>query len=106
MASLSPAEVFDKNDLSYQTWLKANSDGYVLNSRRAIDPSYFVLHRASCPHIRRYTSVAKDGAFTERGYIKICSSNLSSLRLWVKNHGRPNGSFSKECGFCNKHKLG
>ena len=101
MASLSSAEIFDRNDLTYQSWLKANSDGYVLNSRRTIDPSYLVLHRASCHFIKRYTSVVKDGAFTERGYIKICSSNLSSLRNWVKKQGRSDGSFSKECGYCN-----
>ena len=101
MADYESLEVFDGNDSTYQAWLRANPRGYLVNARRSINPSYLVLHRANCHHVSRYSTSAPDGAFTERGYIKICSTDLSELRNWVKNHGRWDGTFSKECGFCN-----
>ena len=104
MKSRSEIRVFDGNDLLYQEWLRTHSDGYVVNSRRTITPSYLVLHKAHCPFISNYSSVARDGAFTERGYIKVCSDDVSSLRAWAKEHGRIDGSFSKQCGYCTKRR--
>ena len=100
MKSVSGVSVFDGNDSLYQKWLIAHPDGYVLNSRRSITPSYLVLHRANCTFIKQHSSDARDGAFTERGYIKICSDDLSSLRAWAKVHGRTDGSFSSESCNC------
>jgi hypothetical protein len=92
--------VFDGDDNAYQAWLAANPNGYVLNTRREVDPLYMVLHRASCPTIREYTDMAQEGGFTERAYIKVCADSVSALRNWVRTHGRPDGTFSNECGRC------
>lgn len=94
------ANLFDGNDLLYQAWLQSNPQGFVINARRRLTPSYMVLHRASCSSIRRYRAAASDGAFTERDYIKVCDLKIESLRGWVREHGRSDGSFSNECGMC------
>ena len=96
------ATVFDSNDDAYQAWLVAHPRGYVLNVRRNLAPSYMVLHRTSCYTIRNYHERSKPGGFTERGYIKVCADELADLRAWVRRHGRPDGSFSKECSRCGR----
>jgi hypothetical protein len=94
------ATVFDSGDGPYQDWLAANPDGYVINTVRSKSASYMVLHRARCSTIRNYTKMAGEGGFTERAYIKVCSTSVDDLRNWVRQHDRPDGSFSKECGHC------
>ena len=98
------ATVFDGNDLAYQQWLAENPTGYVLNSWRAISPSYMVLHRSSCSSVRPDAGVTKPGGFTERRYIKVCATKLSELQQWVRNHGRADGSFSINCSKCSRHR--
>ena len=94
--------IFDDNDTAYQEWLRANPDGYVVNTTRSRTPSYMVLHRATCKSIGEYTAMAERGGFTERDYIKVCSLDSDDLRNWVSEHGRPNRSFSRECTHCNR----
>ena len=36
--------LFDGDDEAYRAWLVAHPGGYVLNTRRGIDPGYMVLH--------------------------------------------------------------
>ncbi len=95
---------FDGNDNLYQAWLAAHPRGFVINTTRrpARRAAYMVLHRARCARISRYTQIARPpGAFTERDYVKVCAPTVEELRAWAKTHGRPDGSFSNECGFCN-----
>ena len=94
-------QLFDGNDDLYMDWLAANANGFVVNTRRARarQSSYMMLHRASCSFIKK--SPWPDGGFTERGYIKVCAPTVDELRVWVKKHGREDGSFSNECGFCH-----
>ena len=96
--------MFEGNDAGYRAWLTIHPDGYVLNTRRGIDPAYMVLHRAGCHSISQYAANAPEGAFTERNYIKVCASDLDEMRNWVRSNGRPDGSFSKECGFCRPRR--
>src|SRR4051794_20629624 len=95
------ATIFDADDDPYQRWLAANPHGYVINTGRSMSPSYMVLHRARCAKIRDYNEMARKGGFTERDYIKVCSTDVNDLRDWVRQHGRPDGSFSRECSICN-----
>lgn len=91
---------FNDNDEAYQAWLTAHPQGFVLNTPRIHTPDYMVLHRASCSSISNYTQMARPGGFTERQYIKVCGETVDALRLWVRHHGRPDGSFTGECGRC------
>ncbi|MBE7467783.1 MAG: hypothetical protein HS114_15610 [Anaerolineales bacterium] len=100
--------IFDKhnsnNEEQYQTWLTQNPDGFVVNTtwntrERA---NYMVLHRATCKSISNYTAKKKWGGYTQRNYIKVCAQDIESLRDWIKNNGRPNGSFTREFPRCCK----
>lgn len=98
-------EVFDKNNTSptdenYRRWLIQHPDGFVINTTVRKSPDYMVLHKATCSLINPDRKRAKEGAFTQRQYIKICADDTASLRDWVKNNGRRDGSFSKECSSC------
>lgn len=88
---------FMDDDTEYLRWLNSHTEGYVLNTTRNKSPEYMVLHRAYCHSISKYSGNAKQGGFTERNYMKVCTEKLDSLRNWVKRNGRPNGTFSSEC---------
>ena len=93
---------FKENDQKYIDWLLQNPNGYVVNTRRAIDTEYMVLHKATCSFISTYPKTSPSlGGFTEKKYIKICAASIKSLSLWVENNGRKDGSFSKECSSCH-----
>lgn len=96
-------EIFDNRrgngDDSYQDWLLRHTEGYVLNTRRALDPSYMVLHRARCRSITAPTRSTSPHPFTGSGYVKICATTVDELRDWVLAHGGED--FSKRCGLCS-----
>lgn len=96
-----PVLIFDDNDCEYFRWLNLNKSGYVINTPRGHNPAYMLLHRASCHTISEYSGNAAQGGFTERDYIKICANDIESLRNWVRQKGRPDGSFSSKCQLCN-----
>ncbi len=89
---------FLDDDEGYLSWIAANPDGLVLNVRRMTDPNYVVLHRASCGSIS--TDKREPGAYTTRGYRKVCAASVVELQLAAKREGRGDGSFSKRCGLC------
>lgn len=89
---------FLDDDEGYLSWIAKNPDGLVLNVRRMADPDYVVLHRASCRSIS--TDKHESGAYTARGYRKICADSVTELQLAAKREGRADGSFSKRCGLC------
>ena len=95
------AETFDRSDAAYLKWVRANPTGYVVNAERSPRLSYMVLHRASCPSISSIKAPGRSGGFTERSYIKICSSNVTDLSTWVRQRGGRSGAFSKRCAKCN-----
>jgi serine/threonine-protein kinase len=90
---------FIGNDEAYLRWLGEHEDGYVVNTHRSVTPNYMVLHKAACGMIKSAQGVAP-GGFTERDYIKVCSDGIEGLRAWVRQHGRPDGSFSSSCNIC------
>lgn len=91
---------FIGNDEAYLRWLDEHPGGYVINTHRSINPNYMVLHKATCGMIKS-TQGIPPGGYTERGYIKICSPVIEGLQSWVRQHGRPDGSFSSSCKACN-----
>ena len=94
------AIVFEVNDKAYNKWLKTNSSGFVITMHRNQNPSYMVLHRATCRLISTYNEMAQPGCFTERIYVKVCASSIIDAKVWVSAHGRADGSFSKICSKC------
>lgn len=97
---MDKAILFQDDDDGYLKWLEANPSGYILNARINPDPGYLVLHKAHCKAISTYGDMAKPGGFTERAYIKVCSTNMRSIVDWIKRNGREDRSFSKVCSKC------
>ncbi len=89
---------FLNDDEGYLSWIATNPDGLVLNVRQVADPDYVVLHRARCGSIS--TDKREPGAYTTRGYRKVCAASVAELQLAAKREGRGDGSFSKRCGLC------
>ncbi len=89
---------FLNNDEGYLSWISTNPDGLVLNVRRMANPDYVVLHLASCGSIS--TDKREPGAYTTRGYRKVCAASVAELQLAAKLEGRGDGSFSRRCGLC------
>lgn len=79
--------VFQKQEAGYFKWLKAHPEGFVLNTRAGLSPSYMKLHRASCKLVTGYLGKAEAGGFTERSYRKICAEEVPSISTWVVQNG-------------------
>jgi hypothetical protein len=92
---------FQNDDAAYLHWLAQHPRGFVINTPRGKPASYMVLHRATCASVGEYNRMARPGGFTERSYIKICAPDIESLRTWVRQHGRLDGSFSAHCSRCD-----
>jgi hypothetical protein len=95
-----PCSEFEDSDTEYLEWLAEHPEGFVVNTGRNRSADYMVLHRAACTFISRPFRETAPGGFTERALIKICADEVPALRQWVKEHGRPDGTFSKECSIC------
>ena len=70
--------IFRDDDEGFSTWLDEHPDGYFINSERNPKPTYLVLHRPSCRHFTRNSSL-----HWTRDYIKICSPGRRDLEEWV-----------------------
>jgi hypothetical protein len=84
----APAGVQDENvlifrgdDAAYLRWISGHPMGYVLNAERNPKASYLKLHRATCTWM---SGRGKPGAYTERDYIKICSTSDDALAQWAR----------------------
>ena len=90
------AQEFSRNEQHYLEWVHSHPDGFVVNTGRSKNSNYMVLHYAWCGKMRHLSKNATPGGFTERQYIKICATDRASLQAWVRDHGRPDGTFSSE----------
>ena len=88
---------FDGDDGAYFAWLARNPEGYVVNVCRSCSPDYVVLHRASCGHI---ANAREGGAYTERGYGKLCAPTREDILDAPTYCGRAKGWFTKKCAHC------
>lgn len=94
-------ELFEK-DKDYEQWLSQNPGGYVLNIKENLSPNYVVLHTAVCRYI--HNSHHREGAFTERGYRKVCAPSVQALTDWTKKNISSDGQFTAECR-CSKVRM-
>ncbi len=93
------AILFEHDDEGYLGWVAEHPVGYVLNIRRRPSLSYAVLHRAKCRHISALGSAL--GAFTSRGYRKVCALYIDDLRAFVRSELHCSaGTFSSEGCTC------
>lgn len=92
-----PAQIFRNAEHAFSVWLHEYPDGYVVNTTARPSDKYFVLHRAQCTTLHRDVP---PGGYTERDYIKACTSDAtpSSLEAWIRQIGGP--GFTKVCAVC------
>ncbi|WP_024612746.1 hypothetical protein [Pseudoalteromonas sp. TB64] len=91
---------FINDEYKYINWIQSNPNGFVINTSKSKRLDYRVLHTADCSYVTTLQGNAQEDGFTERGYIKICSTNVESLRDWTKQEGEKNGLFTQECARC------
>ena len=89
------------DDQQYLNWLAQNPNGYVVNCLTTKD-DYRVLHRSDCRSINKLISSASEGGFTERKYIKVCSTTIEGLKKWSVENGAKDQCFSSICKHCMK----
>jgi hypothetical protein len=93
--------VFIDEDSAYLNWVAAHPEGFVVNCRRKFDPTYLVLHRATCPTIQTHRAIDENpGGFTERGYVKLCADSIDYLRQYLMGLTGSPDPFSKQCSHC------
>lgn len=93
---------FRNDDPGYLTWCEQHPTGYVVNTRREVDPNYTVLHRATCTAIRKYAEMdVRPGGFTERQYSKCCADSVEELRAVLESCTARRDPFSQVCHRCN-----
>jgi len=77
--------VFVRDDAGYLEWVKANPNGFVLNTCESQESGYIVLHKASCGTIR----TAKRSNYTSGTYVKLCALDPRDLSAWAHAEDRP-----------------
>ena len=86
---------FRDDEDGYRGWVSQNPGGWVLNAGRHLAPSDgLVLHGATCHTI----SGGAHSNHTTRGYIKICSTDRTSLVGWTQ---REAGAEPRPCRYCS-----
>ena len=81
-------------EAAYFDWLEKNPAGFVLNCWPPPDGGTVVLHRSSCPSLRkpeRYVHV-------NPSYPKFCALSEAEIDAWVKRNRKD--SPRKNCGKC------
>jgi hypothetical protein len=69
--------IFEDDDAGYLAWIDGHQHGFVVNTFRKPDPSYLMLHRASCGTIRG--KPARGERWTAGGFIKACAETRADL---------------------------
>jgi 5-methylcytosine-specific restriction enzyme A len=90
---------FKSGDESYFEWMQQHSQGFVVNTGRSRQSHTTFLHRSNCPHISSGPSMLP-GAYTERAYIKVCSSDVTKLLSWILANRPKARGFSNLCKTC------
>jgi hypothetical protein len=86
---------FVDDDQGYETWLRRNTAGYVINCNRSPSPDYMILHYADCYTISE--PPPRGMTWTTGDYIKVCSRSRPALQEWAKER---TGSEASLCGIC------
>jgi hypothetical protein len=86
---------FDHKDEAYLRWIDGHQHGFVVNALRNLQPSYLILHKASCGTISG--KPARGDTWTSGDYIKICSEFRHEIELWARTS--TTGTL-KPCALC------
>jgi hypothetical protein len=88
--------IFRDDDGAYLDWIGTHKGGWVVNAHRNPRSDYLQLHKAWCPTI---SDPRDPGAYTERGYIKLCATSKAPLDSYLDERvgGKPRWNCT-QCG--------
>ena len=87
--------IFADDDTGYLAWVERNQQGFVVNTFRKPDPTYLMLHQASCGTIRG--KPARGERWTTGDFIKVCADTRAALDQWARQIA---GGQLQPCGLC------
>jgi hypothetical protein len=87
--------IFINDDRAYLSWVTHHRPGFVLEGRCKPKVCHVVLHRATCPDIKR--SESKRTHWTTGGKLKACSLGRDELAAWAVEES---GSAASPCEKC------
>lgn len=94
-------QVFQDDEAGFSDWISRNTDGFVVNTKRVLDPSYLVPHTATCGSMQTYRRMdEKPGGFTERSYQKICTVTVVELLNYLAAETGNKSPITKCCSRC------
>lgn len=93
-------EIFDKGDEEYFEWMKNNPDGFILNTGRKSNTSFFSLHKSNCTHITEYDSLDHN-AYTAKDLIKIGANDTNELSKYCQRKKKKFQGDFKICKSCS-----
>ncbi|ACU39306.1 hypothetical protein KCV87_28015 [Actinosynnema pretiosum subsp. pretiosum] len=67
---------FNEDNGSYEWWIAANPDQFVINAEHSLNPATMILHRANC---RSMSSTPTNGKTWVDEYVKICGTRRELL---------------------------
>ena len=96
------AKIFDHDEDGFLQWTCNNPNGFVANFKRHHDPNYVVLHKGCCHTMQRHRNIEwNPGGFTERDFLKACSTSVDDLDDYLAKKMRMKKPvFTKCCFFC------
>jgi hypothetical protein len=87
--------LFLDDDRAYLNWATHHRTGFVLDCLRHPTKAHLVLHRATCPEIKR--SESKRTHWTTGKHLKGCSLEIEQLKVWAKDQA---GHEPTDCAQC------
>jgi hypothetical protein len=71
---------FIDRDPEFERWRDEHPRGLIVNHYRTPSPSYLVLHRTNCVHLR-----TQHGSNWTSTYGKTCAEALDEIQLWARS---------------------
>jgi len=91
--------LFLDEDQAYLNWVLHHRTGFVLDCLRHPTKARLVIHRATCPEIKR--SESKRTHWTTGKHAKGCSLDIEQLKAWAKDQ---TGHEPTYCSQCSPHQ--
>ena len=88
--------LFKDDDAGYDSWLRANPAGYVVNTYRLPSAAYLMLHRSWCRTISG--TPTRGSSWTTKDYSKVCAPFVGELTVWAREEL---GGTLQSCGTCH-----
>ena len=87
--------LFTDEDRAYLNWVTHHRTGFVLDCLRHPTKAHLILHRATCPAVKR--SASKRTHWTTGKHMKGCSLDIEQLKTWGKDQTEHEPTYCSQC---------